>query len=67
MAVAGLLLVPVPGLALTFLGPWRVLANFHTPGVPGAIISRVEEAGAGGPLRVVVVNMGNASPGQAGL
>jgi hypothetical protein len=66
--LAALFLVPVPALALTFLGPWQVLSNFHSLGIPAAIVGLLPDTTNGkGPLGILSVNMGNAQPGTAGV
>jgi hypothetical protein len=68
VTLAALFLVPVPALALTFLGPWQVLSNFHSAGIPAAIVSLLPDTTNGkGPLGILSVNMGNAQPGTAGV
>jgi hypothetical protein len=69
--LGALFLVPIPGLALTFLSPWTVISNVASgPGVPMAIVTALADGSNGkGPVGRVLVNMGNvdtSKPGSGG-
>jgi len=66
--LGALFLVPIPGLALTFLSPWTVLSNVATgPGVPQAIVTALADGNNGkGPVGRILVDMGSVDTSKSG-
>jgi hypothetical protein len=64
VALGAALLIPIPALAITFLGPWKVLTALttHTAGAPAGQLSGFDDfKGPGGTSTSVTVFMGDST------